>query len=158
MKERLEGGEAVVVGVGDSFKAYPYATSRTEEMAYEEVYGDRDYAKVIESDPSVLLTLKESYGDIDPSVDSEPQGYEEGTDVFSKVAAEFQLSNVGSYIDPEAIEEVYKTGVSSRFVLTSNQVHYILDLVNQKTGSFSDEDTTGIRGVDDDDSPIDPVA
>jgi hypothetical protein len=157
-KARLEAGDTVSVGVGDSFRVHPYATTPSAEVNYETVYGDRDYGQVIESDPTILQTLKESYGDVNPSSAEDPQGYEEDTDVFSQVAEEFELSNVGTDVDPAAIEEVYRTGVSSRYVLTSNQVHYILDLVNQKTGTFSDEDTTGIRGVDDDDAPIDPVA
>jgi len=154
----LEAGGSVSAGVGSSFTVYPYATDRSSQLGYENVFGDRDYSQVLESDPTTLQTLRESYGDLDPSVPETPRGYVEDEDVFSDVAQEFQLSNVGTYIDPEAIEEVYKTGVSSRYVLTANQVHYIQSLIQQRGGTFSDEDTTGIRGVDDDDAPIDPVA
>jgi len=120
-----------VAVLGEAYTGAPYR-SGTSSANYESVYGNYDWAKA-EEDPNLKRVLDESFG------------------------------NTGRGIpDPAASEALLKAAYSNRIPVpnTRGLAEQSQALLNAQAESLGlpDEDTAGIRGVDDDDVALAPTA
>jgi hypothetical protein len=105
------------------------AIGEEEGLAYEDAYGDQNFSPLLGTNPETQSTLDELYGNIDTSSD----------------------------LEPSTLDEVYGAAGSSSAVRTPEEIAAILAATQSGTPIGADEDRTGIRGVEDDDAPIEPI-
>lgn len=138
--EAMATGEAEdpqPVAVGDAYASdVAYNSGSTQQgltaspdLDYENAYGDRNYDSLVGADPEAQATLDEVYGSTEADSD----------------------------VDPASLTSVYGTGSSSSAARTSADIAKILASIQSGTPDEADEERTGIRGVGDDDAPIDPI-
>jgi hypothetical protein len=159
VESQLEAGQTVELELGQAYDAWPYSDPAEDTPQYEEVYGDRDYAEVVAEDAEIGRTLGEAYGDVDNAIPVAKETFEENVDPYEQPeqAAQTEGFKAASDINPEVFSEVYKTGVSSKFTRSAEDILALLNQIQSGTESEPDENTVGIRGVDDADSDIEPV-
>jgi len=139
--EAMATGEAVdpqPVAVGDAYAsdaAYNSPSTQSQgltaspDLDYENAYGDQNYDSLVSVDPESQATLDEVYGSTEADSD----------------------------VDPASLTDVYGTGSSSSAARTSADIAAILASIQSGVPDEADEERTGIRGVGDDDAPIDPI-
>lgn len=118
-----------VADIGDVYQSTPYTSPLETDKDYEATYGTNDYTPLAETHPEV--PLEELYGDNDYAPE-------------------------GSDLDPAALDEAYGAGYSSSSVRSPEDIARALEAA-QSAAPPSDEDTSGIRGVADEDAVILPV-
>lgn len=99
------------------------------DFSYEPAFGDQNYTALTSADPESQSTLDEVYGNTDTESD----------------------------LEPPSLEDVYGSGSSSSAIRTPEEIAAVLAAAQSGTPDDADEDRTGIRGVGDDDAPIDPI-
>jgi len=124
-----ENPQAVSLGKAYGSDAAYQPTAVSNSLTYENAYGDQNYNSLLGTDPETQATLDEVYGNTDE--DSE--------------------------LDPASLSDVYGSGSSSSAARTPEEIAAILAAVQSGAPGTADEDRTGIRGVGDDDAPIDPI-
>jgi hypothetical protein len=124
-----------VATLGSIYK-HPYyeRKARSAQRTYEDVYGDVDWTKAAQDDPETKLKLDAAFG----NNDSDKAGQGE-LDQERLIAARGQG----------------KTQDNTRDLLS---LHKGLVRAQQTLSSSHDEETLGVRGVDDLSAPIDPIA
>jgi hypothetical protein len=119
---------------GQSAYQQQLAEADENDLVYDPAYENKDYAALLAVDPTTQNALSEVYGDNN----SAPEG---------------------SDIDPASLEEVYGTGSSSSARRSPAEIAALLaEAQSQRsTKKQNDEDTSGIRGIADDDAEIDAI-
>jgi hypothetical protein len=100
-----------------------------DDLVYEPAFGDQNYGALTSTDPDTEASLEEVYGNTDTESD----------------------------LEPSSLEDVYGPGSSSTTIRTPEETAAILAATQSGAPDDADEDRTGIRGVGDDDAPIDPI-
>jgi hypothetical protein len=114
--------------LGDVYNSNSYTQGQSQQgLSYEPVYGN----KVYDETQADREALDEIFG----NNDNAPQG---------------------SDISPSSLDEVYGTGASASAVRSPEEIAAALAQA-QSQDVQSDEDTKGIRGINDEDASIDPV-
>lgn len=153
--ETLEGGGTLDPSLGDQYSQAAYAdtTGAQTGPVYEQVYEDRNYSEALADDPALVQSLDEAYGDVDSSSHLTPKTFEDQEDPYGVIGVEtVPIADA----EPGAMEDVYYQGVSSTY---RNTIEEILKLLREAGIEVeNDVDTSGIRGVDDDDADIEPIA
>jgi hypothetical protein len=158
LQERIEAGEDVQLALGQTYSAHPYRPVGDSQPGYDQVYGDRDYSGAVDTVPSLGRTLEESYGDVDNDIPEQKETFEDDIDPYGSAFtqdAEQRKQSTRTDIDPESLDEVYRTGVSSRYVRSADEILSLLREAQSNLRVPTEEDTEGIRGVYD--GIIEPV-
>lgn len=152
----LEAGGTPDATIGGYYGRMEYSAPGSSAPQYESVFGDRDYSGAVDSDPTLQQTLAETYGDVDSAGQVRAQQFEDEPDLYAPLPPSHVYGSAGSETDPAAIESTYRTGVSKKYKGTAQSSLRVLREygLNLKHPS----ETRGIRGVDDDNAPIYPVA
>ena len=128
------GLEAEAASIGQSYEQAAYKLGSelgTNDRGYEDTYGDHDYSGLVQTTPSAREALNEASGDSDAA----PGGSEVSPDTFRVVYPGTTTQTTPSV---EAQASAARNAQSS-------------------TPTGTADDTSGIRGVEDDDATIDPV-
>lgn len=135
MLARFTPGDSEVAVLGEFYDSAVYRqTSDSGEKSYENVFGDLDW-EVAAQDPSTKRALDEVFGNNDK--DPTGSGGEVTQTELREVLGRGTTENVSRSLKERAME------------LTETQNNNV---------SARDEDTKGIRGVEDVDAQIEPIA
>jgi hypothetical protein len=104
-------------------------TAGAEGLSYENAYGSDNYNSLVGTEPGSKDTLEEVYGNTDTESD----------------------------LDPSSLASVYGSGSLAPATRTSAEIAAILASIQSGAPDDADEDRSGIRGVGDEDAPIDPI-
>lgn len=130
MIARFTPGSSNVAVLGEAYSPAYYGRG---ERVYEDVYGTTDYSKVVSEDPTRRETLNTVFGGNDNGT----------TSSFSEEEARTVLGVGGA------------TSPNSRALIEKHRSMYR----NQNnTNGVSDESSRGIRGLEDYDAAIEPIA
>jgi len=113
----------------DALYEEKFHTARSADISYDPAYGGRDYTQLVSTDPTAKKALTTTFGDTD---------------------AEAEAS-------PASIDEVYGKTASKPITPNDYSRQRILDNAQNNRELPADEDTSGIRGVEDNNAPIEPV-
>lgn len=131
------GNNTEVATLGQAYNNIYYEqTAGSTERAYEAVYGDVDYTVPVAENPTNKEVLDQLFG----NNNSDPTGT--GTGVSASGAK-------------ETIGRGGKTSLNKSSLVEKNEA---LRRAQAGTAGIEDEDTRGIRGVDEPDAPIEPIA
>lgn len=166
LKEQLENGQSITQELGQSYVADPFLLTSAElQPNYDQVYGDRDYGEAVIEDAELMRTLEETYGDVDNAIPAQKKTFKDDIDPYTSSylqdgltydeAIRRRAQATRSDVDPASLTSVYAEGVSSRYVRSPEEILSSLREMQSNHRVQSDEDTAGIRGVDD--AIIEPV-
>jgi hypothetical protein len=137
LAERFTATDTDVAVLGEAYKSLIYEQQAgSGERTYEDVYGQTDFSKAVLDDPTRRVTLDEVFG----NNDNDPTGSAGGLSV------------------DEAAETIGQTGTTRNNQRTIFERHGGLYRAQTNTTTIRDEETAGIRAVNDIDAPIEPIA
>ena len=135
MLARFTPGDTEVAELGEFYDSGVYRqTEGSEEKTYENIFERLDW-EVAAQDPNTKLALDEVFG----NNDKDPSGS-------------------GGEVTQAELREVLGTGTTEIVSRSLKERSVELTETQNSLTSARDEDTRGIRGVDDVDAPIDPIA
>jgi hypothetical protein len=124
-----------VAELGEAYASLKYVRGTTGERSYEDVYGKNDYTVAVQQDATSKEILDEVFG----SNDEDPKG-------------EIGISESGVKASLE------RTGIVKNALRSLIEKHRGLYEAQTNTAGLPDEESTGVRGVEDIGSPIEPIA
>lgn len=130
-------GDTDVAAIGEAYDSRFYELlAGSAEKTYEDIYGGTDFSQAVLENPEVRTTLDEVFG----NNDDDPTG------------------ESGGLSATEAAETIGQSGTTKNNDRTLAERHRGLFESQTNTTTTRDEDTRGIRAVEDLGSPIEPIA
>ena len=135
MVSRFTPTNTDVAVLGEAYQSVRYGVTTTAKV-YEDIYGDTDFSESVVQDPTVRQTLDDVFG----NNDNDPTG------------------EAAALSEEEARVTVGRTGSTQVNAASLLEINKGLGRAQAGFLTYRDEDTRGIRGVDDIDAKIEPIA